>query len=156
MSGLSVQDKCGELRNQFYLQLSQHAGERLADYASRFRTSVADLKAEGVVLPDGEIGWWFKENLGLDDLRRQLRDTALQGNETYAVIEPPAQDSLFRKALTIRKPFSSAGSCSSMHGAFQFFAAYQQLRAELSSKSSAGLPGPRRPPPPQQVHETAR
>ena len=51
MNGFRVLDKRGELRNQFYLQLSRRAGERVTDYASRFRTSVADLKAEGVVLP---------------------------------------------------------------------------------------------------------
>ena len=91
-----------------------------------------------------------QENLGLDVLRRQLRDTALHGNEKDAVIEPPAQDSLFRKELTIRRRlFAAAGSSSFKCGTFEFCAAYQQLRAELGSKSSAGLPGPRRAPQPR-------
>ena len=48
MNGLTLLDKCGKLRNAFYLQLSRRAGERVADYASRFRSWVVDLHAEGV------------------------------------------------------------------------------------------------------------
>ena len=50
MNGQSALDKRGELRTQFYLHLSRRAGERVADYASRFRVAVSDLKAgEGVL-----------------------------------------------------------------------------------------------------------
>ena len=166
MNGLSVLDKRGELRSQFYLQLSRRAGERVTDYASRFRTSVADLKAEGVVLPDGEIGWWFKEKLGLDALRRQLLDTALQGSESYAVIEAEclrlfrdlhSQDPLFRKLdrsvgpkLTVRRMFGQSSAVSSAGSSFSRRTA---STAPSSSASSVALPGPRRPPP-RQVHET--
>ena len=59
----------------------------MADYASRFRTAVSDLQAGGVKIPDSEVGWFFKEKLGLDALRRQLLEAALQGSEDYNVIE---------------------------------------------------------------------
>ena len=48
---------------------------------------VADLQAEGVRLPAGELGWFLKEKLGLDPLRKQLLDTALQGAEEYERVE---------------------------------------------------------------------
>ena len=106
MNGQSTLDKRGELRTQFYLHLSRRAGERVADYGSRLRTAVSDLKAEGVVIPDGELGWFFKEKLGLDALRKQLLETALQGAEGYSTIEGEClrlfrdlhtQDPLYRK-----------------------------------------------------------
>ena len=124
MNGQSMLDKQSELRTQFLCT-------SVADYASRFRTAVADLKAEGVVLPDGEVGWWFKEKLGLDSLRKQLLDTALQGSENYGTIESESlrlfrdlhvQDPLFRKfdrggasnKLTMRLLFCGAASSSSV------------------------------------------
>ena len=61
MNGQSTLDKRGGLRTQFYLHLSHRAGECAADYAGRFRTAASDLKAEGVVIPVGQLGWFFKE-----------------------------------------------------------------------------------------------
>ncbi|CAE7881426.1 agaA, partial [Symbiodinium necroappetens] len=90
MNGQSTLDKRGELRAQFYLHMCRKAGERVADYSSRFRTSIADLRAEGVKLPDAELGWFYKEKLGLDPLRKQLLETALGGSEAYATIESEA------------------------------------------------------------------
>ena len=98
--------------------MMRKAHERISDYSSRFRTAVADLKAEGVVLPDPEVGWFYKEKLGLDGLRKQLLETALAGAEDYHQIEAEClrlfrglhtQDPLFRRAdrasgrLTIRR-----------------------------------------------------
>ena len=59
----------------------------MTEFATRFRSLVADLRAEGVQLHDNELGWWLKQKLGLDALRKQLLDTALQGSEDYNVIE---------------------------------------------------------------------
>ena len=87
INGRTVLDKRGELRSQFYLELARRPGERLSEFCSRFRTAVSDLKAEGVVLPDAELGWFLKEKLGLDPLRKQLLETALAGKEDYSVIE---------------------------------------------------------------------
>ena len=86
-NGLTQLDKRGELRQQFYMDLRRKAGERISEFSTRFRTLVADLKSEGVVIHDAELGWFLREKLGLDPLRRQLLDTALQGDEPHARIE---------------------------------------------------------------------
>ena len=48
---------------------------------------MAELKSEGVVIGDGDLGWWFKNKLGLDLIRTQLLETALAGAEDFATIE---------------------------------------------------------------------
>ena len=135
INGQSVLDKRGELRTHFYNHLQRKAGERMSEFATRFRTAVADLKAEGVTLPSSELGWFLKEKSGLDPLRKQLLETALQGQEEYEQIERESlrlfrdlhlSDPLFRRMgdrndgnrpkLIIRRMFgqpSSAGSSSS-------------------------------------------
>ncbi|CAL1132431.1 unnamed protein product, partial [Cladocopium goreaui] len=80
INGKTTLDKRGELRNLFYLELKRKPGERIAEFCSRFRVSLADLRTEGVTLPSGEVGWFFKTKLGLDPLRVQLLETALQGS----------------------------------------------------------------------------
>ena len=139
MNGRTALDKRGELRQAFYMDLTRKATERVSEFCTRFRSLVADLKSEGVVLNDGELGWWLRQKLGLVPLRRQLLDTALQGSEDYSVIESEVlrlfrdlheNDPLFRKQqqqqqsgdrrpLSIRRmfpakhPMSSAASTSS-------------------------------------------
>jgi hypothetical protein len=122
INGRMQLDKRGELRQQFYVDLRRKAGERISEFSTRFRTLVADLKSEGVVIQDAELGWFLREKLGLDPLRRQLPDTALQGDESYARIEAEIlrlfkdlhqSDPLFGKApqdgfkpkLTVRRMF---------------------------------------------------
>ncbi|CAE7634513.1 agaA [Symbiodinium necroappetens] len=95
MNGQSTLDKRGELRAQFYLHMCRKPGERVADYSSRFRTSISDLRSEGVKLPDAELGWFYKEKLGLDALRKQLLETALGGTEDYVTIEADVCCSFF-------------------------------------------------------------
>ena len=87
MNGRTTLDKRGELRGQFYLELRRKPGERISEFSTRFRTLVADLKAEGVSLPTGELGWFYRSKLGLDPLRSQLLETALAGAESYEAIE---------------------------------------------------------------------
>lgn len=72
MTGRSALDKRGELRGQFYNELHRRAGERISEFCTRFRVLVSELRAEGVALPNGELGWFLKEKLGLDPLRKQL------------------------------------------------------------------------------------
>ena len=84
---MTALDKKGELRSQFYLGTQRKAGKRISDFCTRFRTVVADLKSEGVLLPSAELGWFLKDKIGLDPLRKQLLDTALQGAEDYNVVE---------------------------------------------------------------------
>ena len=106
INGKTTLDKRGELRNQFYLELRRRPGERIAEFSTRFRTLVSDLRTEGVQLPSGELGWFYKSKLGLDALRTQLLETALNGVEDYESIEREvlrlfkdlhAQDPLSRK-----------------------------------------------------------
>ena len=87
MNGRTTLDKKGELRNMFYQDLKRKPGERIAEFCSRFRVLVADLKTEGVLLPSSEVGWFFRTKLGLDPIRVQLLDTALGGAEEYETIE---------------------------------------------------------------------
>lgn len=87
MTGRTSLDKRGDLRNVFYLELKRKSGERIAEFATRFRVLVSELKSEGVVIDEGELGWWFKRKLGLDALRSQLLETALGGAEDYPTIE---------------------------------------------------------------------
>ena len=164
MNGQSLLDKRGELRTQFYLHLSRKPGERVADYASRFRTAISDLKEEGVKLPDAEVGWWFKEKLGLDALRKQLLETALQGTEAYSTIESESlrlfrdlhsQDPLFRKMdrgvsgkLTIRRMFAPSTASS---GATSTSMSSSRRPSVSSSTTSSSAPGGRRFPP-RHVH----
>ena len=87
INGRTQLDKRGELRNLFYIDLRRRPGERIAEFCTRFRSLLADLRAEGVSLPSGEVGWFFKNKLGLDGLRLQLLETALGGKEGYEETE---------------------------------------------------------------------
>ncbi|CAK9100569.1 Alpha-galactosidase (Melibiase) [Durusdinium trenchii] len=100
MTGRTSLDKRGELRNVFYLELKRRSGERISEFATRFRGLIAEMKSEGVTIHDGELGWWFKQKLGLDPLRTQLLDTALAGAEDYSTIE--------REVLRLFKDLHSA------------------------------------------------
>ena len=134
INGRTVLDKRVELRNQFYLELSRKPDERVSEFCSKFRTTVADLRNEGVTIPDSELGWWLKEKLGLDPLRKQLLETALAGREEYNVIETESlrlfkdlheSDPLFRRPGTGGKflakrmpPPASATSSTSTRPSF--------------------------------------
>ena len=87
INGKTVLDKRGDLRNSFYLELRRKPGERISEFCTRFRSAVADLRMEGVTLPSGELGWFLKQKLGLDAIRTQLLETALQGKESYEETE---------------------------------------------------------------------
>ena len=87
LNGKTELDRKGELRGTFYLELKRRPGERLAEFCTRFRTTVAEMKQEGIHLPAGELGWFLKSKLGLDPIRQQLLETALQGKESYDHVE---------------------------------------------------------------------
>ncbi|CAE7399786.1 Ank3 [Symbiodinium necroappetens] len=163
LNGQSVLDRRGELRTQFYLHLARKPAERVADFASRFRTAVSDLKSEGVRLPDAEVGWFFKEKLGLAALRRQLLETTLQGAEGYSTIESEClrlfrdlhlQDPLYRKLdpgppgrLTVRQMFGvPAGTPSSSTSTAASSMAPSRRSSLLSSAPSSSYNASRRPP----------
>ena len=90
INGKTALDKKGELRRQFYTELSRRPGERPADFLSRFRFLASELKSEGIDLPSSELGWFLREKLGLDPLRKQLLETALQGRERFEDVEAEA------------------------------------------------------------------
>ena len=87
INGRTDLDKKGEIRSQFYIDCNRCPGERIAEFSARFRTLLADLKTEGVTLPTGEVGWFFKQKLCLDPLRLQLLETALAGADGYEETE---------------------------------------------------------------------
>lgn len=157
INGQTVLDKRGELRQQFYNERQRKPGERVSEFCTRFRTLTADLQAEGVVLPATELGWFMRNKLGLDPLRKQLLDTALNGREEYAVIEGEVlrlfkelhlSDPLYRKLghdrpkLSIRRMFqspSSSGSssnASTMSRSPSMFSSASTFRKNPSSNSS--------------------
>ena len=100
MTGRTALDKRGELRHVVYLELKRRGGERISEFTTRFRTLVSEMKSEGVVISDNELGWWLKHKLGLDALRSQLLETALGGSEDYGTIE--------REVLRLFKDLHSA------------------------------------------------
>ena len=90
INGSTILDKRGDLRNQFYLDLKRRQGERISEFCTRFRCLVGELRREGVSLPTSELGWFLKQKMGLDGLRMQLLETALQGKESYEETEAEA------------------------------------------------------------------
>ena len=111
INGKTDLDKKGELRSAFYLDLKRKPGERIGEFCTRYRTLVADLRAEGINLPSAELGWFLREKLGLDPLRKQHLETALAGKDGYEEVEGEVlrlfkelhvADPLHRKALDNR------------------------------------------------------
>lgn len=88
--GKTELDRRGELRAQFYQELRRAPGERISAFCTRFRTLASELKREGIELPKGELGWFLKDRMGLDSIRRQLLETALAGREEYEMVETEA------------------------------------------------------------------
>ena len=87
INGKTELDRKGELRSQFYLELSRKPGERISEFCTRFRTLGADLRNEGIHLPSSELGWFLREKVGLDSIRKQLLETALNGRDSYEAVE---------------------------------------------------------------------
>ncbi|CAK9000166.1 unnamed protein product [Durusdinium trenchii] len=169
MTGRTSLDKRGELRQVFYLELRRRSGERISEFAIRFRTLVSELKAEGVVIADGELGWWFKHKLGLDALRSQLLETALAGAEDYPTIEREVlrlfkdlhvADPLRKKAndQDNRAPLlnrflsqQSTASRPSSYAPSMASSAPRSFRSGTSSSSSGRFTAYRRPQPAKQA-----
>jgi len=87
INGKTDLDKKGELRHLFYNELRRKPGERISEFCTRFRTLTADLRSEGIQLPAAELGWFLREKLGLDGIRKQLLETALAGQDSYEAVE---------------------------------------------------------------------
>ena len=149
MNGRTALDKRGELRQTFYMDLQRKPGERVSEFATRFRSLVADLRAEGVVLHDNELGWWLKQKLGLDAIRRQLLDTAVQGSEEYGVIEAeilrlfrdlhdndPLRRRFDQPKLTVRRLFQHQGRVGSSAASTTPSSSYRSTSQSSMSRPS--------------------
>ena len=165
INGKSALDKKGELRKLFYMELSRKPGERPADFMSRFRFLVAELKAEGISLPSSELGWFLREKFGLDALRKQLLETALQGRENFEDVEAEAlrlskdlhvADPLMKRTFgpDLRHrgrgfggspPSSTASSSYRGSGASSFSGRSSSSGASVKGGGKSGSFGPRRP-----------
>ena len=56
MNGRTALDKRGELRQMFYVDLVRSRTGRVFEFATRFRSLVTDLRAEGVAVHGNELG----------------------------------------------------------------------------------------------------
>ena len=131
--------------------------ERVSEVSTRFRSVVADLRSEQVQLPSSEVGWYYKEKLGLDPLRKQLLETASQGAEDYQTIETETlrlfkdlhmSDPMFRPKLTIKRTFgagqSNQGSSSASSSAGSTFSRASSNFSRPFSRGSAASSNPAR------------
>ena len=159
INGMTALDTKGELRSQFYLGTQRRPGERerVSEFSTRFRSVVADLRSEQVQLPSSEVGWYYKEKLGLDPLRKQLLETASQGAEDYQTIETETlrlfkdlhmSDPMFRPKLTIKRTFgagqSNQGSSSASSSAGSTFSRASSNFSRPFSRGSAASSNPAR------------
>ena len=88
MVGRTVTDKRGELRERFYLTLKRPPTESVTAFALRYRTLVAEMKAEGISIDDKEQAWFYKTKLGLTEMQKQMLETTLgTSTEDYAACE---------------------------------------------------------------------
>eukprot|EP00434_Breviolum_minutum_P020400 symbB.v1.2.017989.t1/scaffold1419.1/size119806/1 len=88
MVGRTVTDKRGELRERFYLTLKRPPTESVTAFALRYRTLVAEMKADGILIDDKEQAWFYKTKLGLTEMQKQMLETTLgSSSEDYAACE---------------------------------------------------------------------
>jgi hypothetical protein len=160
--GKTELDRRGELRAQFYQDMRRAPGERISAFCTRFRTLASELKREGIDLPKSELGWFLKDRMGLDAIRRQLLETALGGREEYDAVEgealrlfrdlhaaDPLQKRAFeQKPLLQRFLNNSAGSSSSHRTSMPSSASSQAstFRSFRSTPSNAASKFPQRKP----------
>ena len=75
LNGTTELDRKGDLRAQFYQDLKRQPNERISTFCTRFRSLCGEMKREGIELPKEELGWFLRERLGLDPLRKQLLES---------------------------------------------------------------------------------
>ena len=160
--GKTELDRRGELRAQFLQDMRRAPGERISAFCTRFRTLASELKREGIDLPKSELGWFLKDRMGLDAIRRQLLETALGGREEYDAVEgevlrlfrdlhaaDPLQKRAFeQKPLLQRFLNNGAGSSSSHRTSMPSSASSQAstFRSFRSTPSNAASKFPQRKP----------
>jgi hypothetical protein len=90
MIGKTTQARKLELRDQFHKKLYRLDGERIIDFASRYRTLVGQMRAEGIALDDDELSYQFREKLNLSVERSELLETAIGDAPSYQKVETEA------------------------------------------------------------------
>ena len=138
INGKTDLDRKGELRSLFYLELSRKPGERISEFCTRFRTLSADLRNEGILLPSSELGWFLREKVGLDSIRKQLLETALNGRDSYEAVEGETLR-LFKDIHTadpLQKRFG--GGSDGKPSLMSQFLSSSQTSGTRSSNSSGG------------------
>ena len=136
LNGTTELDRKGDLRAQFYQDLKRQPNERISTFCTRFRTLCGEMKREGIELPKEELGWFLRERLGLDPLRKQLLETALGGRESYEEVETEclrlfrdlhASDPLAQEALGTTFTFAEPFFGSDWFGIWEFISLYSPL-----------------------------
>ncbi|CAE7525014.1 tenm3 [Symbiodinium sp. CCMP2592] len=87
LCGKTASEKRGELRQKLYVSLRRGPSEPVTNFASTWRTLVAECIAEGIPVTPVESGWLFKERLALTEMQRQLLETATGEEPEFAVVE---------------------------------------------------------------------
>ena len=109
MVGKTLNDKKGELRERFYMSLKRAPTEAVMNFSLRFRTQVAEMKAEGISIDDAEAAWFYKQKLALNEVQEQMLETTLNNTaETYADCE--------REAVRLFKRIHFVGNAPSSFG----------------------------------------
>ena len=89
-------------------------GESIVQFALRYRTFIAEMRAEGIVLDDGEAAWFFKHKLGLSEVQKQMLETTLGAeSEVYSVRERESVR-LFKR-LHMPSPSSLSAASTSLN-----------------------------------------
>ena len=110
MIGKTTQARKLELRDQFHKKLYRLDGERIIDFASRYRTLVAQMRAEGIALDDDELSYQFREKLNLSAERLELLETAVGDAPTYQRVETEAVRLFGRVHLTRTRQHPAVGN----------------------------------------------
>ena len=143
LNGKTALDRKGDLRAQFYQELKRQPHERINTFCTRFRSLVGEMRREGITIPEGELGWFLRERLGLDPIRKQLLETALAGKDSYQDVEGEclrlfrdlhSSDPLHRRFPEQRPPLLSRFLAQSQSGS---------SRTSLPSSSSSMTSMPR-------------
>eukprot|EP00439_Symbiodinium_sp_Y106_P033676 s2110_g4.t1 len=98
LCGKPASEKRGELRQRLYISLRATPNEAVANFASQWRTLVAECIVEGIPVTPVESGWLFKERLALAETQRQLLETgeepefAAVEREAFVTEEPDEED----------------------------------------------------------------
>ncbi|CAE7480196.1 unnamed protein product [Symbiodinium sp. CCMP2592] len=117
LCGKTASEKRGELRQKLYVSLRRGPSEPVTNFASTWRTLVAECIAEGIPVTPVESGWLFKERLALTEMQRQVVETATGEEPEFAVVEREVLR-LFRRVHLTRSEAAGGSHLRSWRQAF--------------------------------------